>query len=735
MSPAIPLRAAFLARAILALIATCLSAALAFAGALVTPNDMKSGALLFKSGTEGQYVEAPKIATDIDVTISGPTARTRVTQRFMNPAKGWAEGIYVFPLPDNSAVDTMKMVIGNRVIMGEIKEKQEAKLIYEEAKAQGQTAALLEQERPNLFTNSVANIGPGESIVIQIEYQETIRQSDGVHTLRLPLVVAPRYTGAPVVQSVDFDASGHGFAKVNDPVPDRDRISPPVLDPRKHKPVNPTTISVHLAAGFALGEVKSYHHEIVLNSISDDRREISLKDDAVIANKDFELTWAPKPGAIPAAGLFQQKVNGETYLLGYVTPPTVDTRDDKRPREMVLVIDNSGSMGGPSMTQAKNSLLYALGRLTPQDRFNVIRFDDTMETVFDDTVQATPENIARAKAFVAALEANGGTEMVPPMRAALADPRPRDGGFLRQVVFLTDGAIGDEQTLFNVIASGRGRSRIFMVGIGSAPNTFLMTRASEMGRGTFTHIGETEQVDDRMRDLFGKLERPAVTELTSDLKAPAAEVAPQNLPDLYRGEPVMFIARAKSLPATVTLNGRIGEQPWQVTLPTAKAAPGTGLDKLWARRRIDDTEAAITLGQMTLQDAEKRILSLALDHGLVSRLTSLVAVDKTPRRPAGEKLSRADIPLNLPAGWDYDKVFGEQAIPQDIERHTEADVRLIAVSNQPGTKHNGSEIIVLPQGGTLADLFLLIGAVMMALSLVVLRPSFKFRPQGGGWGF
>jgi Ca-activated chloride channel family protein len=320
------------------------------------------------------------------------------------------------------------------------------------------------------------------------------------------------------------------------------------------------------------------------------------------------------------------------------------------------------------------------------------------------------------------------------MRAALADPRPTDGSFLRQVVFLTDGAIGDEQTLFNVIASGRGRSRIFMVGIGSAPNTFLMTRASEIGRGTFTHIGETEQVDARMRDLFGKLESPAVTELASDLNAPAADVAPRNLPDLYRGEPVMFIARAKSLPATVTLTGRIGDVPWQVTLPVAKAAPGIGLDKLWARRRIDDTEAAITLGEMTSQDAERRILTLALDHGLVNRLTSLVAVDKTPRRPAGEKLSRADIPLNLPAGWDYDKVFGEQAVPAEIERNAQADVRLIAVSDQPVTKQNGSETVLLPEGGTLADLMLLIGAVAMALSLLLLRPSLRFRLSGGGWG-
>jgi len=188
--------------------------------------------------------------------VSGPTARTIVTQRFENPADGFVEGVYVFPLPENSAVDTLKIVAGNRVIVGEVKERQEAKIIYETAKASGQAAALLEQERPNLFTNSVANIGPHETVIVQIEYQETVKQTSGIFSLRLPLVVAPRYMPAPIVQSVDFSNDGYGVT-VNDPVPDRERINPPVLDPKKFASVNPTTISVSLNAGFELGEVKS----------------------------------------------------------------------------------------------------------------------------------------------------------------------------------------------------------------------------------------------------------------------------------------------------------------------------------------------------------------------------------------------------------------------------------------------------------------------------------------------
>ena len=288
--------------------------------ALITPNDVKAGSLLLKSREGGKYLEAPRVATDFNVTISGPTARTIVTQRFENPADGFVEGVYVFPLPENSAVDTLKIIAGNRVIVGEVKERQEAKVIYETAKASGQAAALLEQERPNLFTNSVANIGPHETVIVQIEYQETVKQSSGTFSLRLPLVVAPRYMPAPIVQSVDFSSDGYGVA-VNDPVPDRDRISPPVLDPRKYAPVNPTTISVTLNAGFALGEVKSLYHPIKTDPVS---QVISLADGNVPADKDFALEWQAA-GTAPQAGLFTETVNGKNYLLGFVTPPVAPT--------------------------------------------------------------------------------------------------------------------------------------------------------------------------------------------------------------------------------------------------------------------------------------------------------------------------------------------------------------------------------------------------------------------------
>lgn len=679
--------------------------------ALITPNDVKAGSLLLKSTEGGKYLEAPRLATDFNVTISGPTARTIVTQRFENPADGFVEGVYVFPLPENSAVDTLKIIAGNRVIVGEVKERQEAKVIYETAKASGQAAALLEQERPNLFTNSVANIGPHETVIVQIEYQETVKQSSGTFSLRLPLVVAPRYMPAPIVQSVDFSSDGYGVT-VNDPVPDRDRISPPVLDPRKYAPVNPTTISVTLNAGFALGEVKSLYHPIKTDPVS---QVISLADEDVPADKDFALEWQAA-GTAPQAGLFTETVNGKNYLLGFVTPPLAPTNEVSKPRETIFVIDNSGSMEGPSMVQAKDSLIYGLSQMKPGDRFNVIRFDDTMDQLFADAVSADKENIDRAIAFVSGLNANGGTEMIPPMRAALLDSHASDTSHLRQVVFLTDGAIGNEEQLFATISKGLGRSRVFMVGIGSAPNSYLMTRAAELGRGTFTHIGEAAEVTARMQDLFSKIGSPVVTELKAELVGNAARITPDMLPDLYRGEPVLLMAEAKDLGGSLKISGNIGTQPWEVTLPIAKAAKGDGISKLWARRRIADFEVASTLGTLTYDDANKAILAMALDHQIVSSQTSLVAVDKTPKRPPGEKLTRADIPLNLPAGWDYDSVFGEDT-PAVEQRDAQVEFTQLAMLQKPAAIP-GQQQVMLPQTATPAEFLLLIAGFLLVLSLM-----------------
>ncbi|WP_456619480.1 MULTISPECIES: marine proteobacterial sortase target protein [unclassified Bradyrhizobium] len=684
---------------------------------LLQPGDARSGTLLLKE--DGAYTEAIRLGIDVDITVSGPTLRARITQIFRNPSKDWVEATYVYPLATDGAVDTLKMVVGDRVIVGDIKERREARVIYEQARRAGQKAALTEQERPNIFTNAVANIGPGETVLVQIEYQEPVHQSGTEYSLRVPLVVAPRYNPAPIVQSVDFrnDGSGWGTA-TSDPVPDRDRISPTVLDPAKNAPVNPTSITVRLKAGFALGEVKSHHHNVKTESPDNATRIVTLADGAVPADRDFELTWKPAAQNAPSVGLFREHVGDADYLLAFVTPPSAEQATQKPlPREVVFVIDNSGSMGGTSIVQAKASLLYALGRLQPNDRFNVIRFDDTMDVLFPASVPADAAHVGEATSFVSALQARGGTEMVPAMRAALTD-KLGETSMVRQIVFLTDGAIGNEQQLFETITSMRGRSRVFMVGIGSAPNTYLMTRASELGRGAFTHIGSVEQVEERMRGLFAKLENPAVTALSAKFSEAKADVTPAIIPDVYRDEPLVLAARLDKLAGSLEIKGRVGDRPWSVTLPLQNAAEGKGLSKLWAKRKIGDAEVARTMREMTPEETDKTILALALDHQIVTRLTSLIAVDKTPSRPEGEPLKLSELPINLPAGWDFEKVFGErpqQAPGQLRERH--ADAR-----GQPATRRPtpaAPDAIRLPKTATSAELKMIGGLILIVLALIL----------------
>jgi Ca-activated chloride channel family protein len=688
-------------------------------------SDARSGSLLLKTDEAGT-AEATRLGIDVDLTVSGPTVRARVTQIFRNPTNDWVEATYVYPLPAGGAVDKLKMVIGDRIVIGDIKERQQARIVYEQARRDGQKAALTEQERPNIFTNSIANIGPGETVLVQIEYQEPVQQSGNEFSLRVPMVVGPRYNPAPVVQSVDLRSDGRGWgATSTDPVPDRDRISPPVLDPAHNAPVNRTSITVHLQAGFPLGEVKSQHHAVTMESPDKSTRIIHLAEGAVPADRDFELTWKPAAEKSPSVGLFREHVGDAYYLLAFVTPPSVEQAEQKPlPREVIFVIDNSGSMGGTSIIQAKASLIYALGRLQPNDRFNVIRFDHTMDVLFPDPVPADAGHLARAKSFVGALQADGGTEMVPAMRAALTD-KGGDANHVRQVVFLTDGAIGNEQELFETITAMRGRSRIFMVGIGSAPNTFLMTRAAELGRGAFTHIGAVEQVEERMRGLFAKLENPAVTGLTAKFSDAKADLTPAAIPDLYRDEPLVLAAKLDQLKGSVEIKGRIGDRPWVVTLPLANAAEGQGLSKLWARRKIADAEIARTLHEATPEDADKTILSLALEHQLVTRLTSLVAVDKTPSRPAGEPLRLSELPLNLPAGWDFAKVFGEKAQPisPPAGRRADADdarVQLAMTKRALPVVSAAPNTVMLPKTATDAELKMIAGSMLLALGLILL---------------
>jgi Ca-activated chloride channel family protein len=618
------------------------------------PGEQTSGSFLVRVRPSGRLVRSPVLSTDVKISVSGMVARAVVAQQFKNDSPDWVEGIYVFPLPENAAVDRLRMQVGDRLIEGQIRERAQARAEYEAARDRGSRASLVEQERPNVFTSSVANLGPGETLTVEIEYQQTLRYEDAAVSLRFPTAVAPRYIpGAPQSET----ANGSGWAANTDQVPDASRITPPVVAAGE-QPRNPVTLHVELDAGFPVGEVKSRYHAVTVEKRDDNRYEVSLGLGPFAADRDFELVWHPLAGAQPRGSLFRETRDGETHLLLTIFPPVGSQATGKRlPREAVYVIDTSGSMQGASLEQARQALHLALRQLTRADRFNVIQFNSVTDTLFASPREANDKNLEAARRYVDKLHATGGTEMAPALRAALDSPAKE--GFLRQVVFMTDGSVGNEDELFKLIQKKLGRSRLFTVGIGSAPNSHFMTRAAQLGRGSFTYVGDIAEVGEKMGALFGKLEHPVLSDIVVEWPASvSAEGYPQKLPDLYLGEPVVLSARAEGLlSGKVVVRGQSGEQSWSSKFDLGRAHDGRGMGVIWARRKIESLTDSLQDGA-DKEKVREAVVDIALKHHLVTRYTSLVAVDVTPVRPEAETLDSQAVPANLPLGWSHEGVFG-----------------------------------------------------------------------------
>lgn len=629
----------------------------AVADPLVRMEKVTSGQLLFRTEVAGSYREAPTVSSNVHMSITSMVARVKVTQAFTNPGKQWLEGIYVFPLPEDAAVDHMRMMIGERIIEGEIKEREEAKRTYEAAKAQGRKASLVEQERPNLFTNSVANIGPGETVTVTIEYQQALRLDQGRIRLRFPMAVTPRYIpGMPLSADQAVQPSGgSGWAFDTDQVPDAARVTPPVVAPGE-TPVNPVKLVAELDAGFPLGQLESNYHAVDIRHSGEGKATVTLS--TLPADRDFELVWGPKVGNVPRAALFTQSKEGSEYALLMLTPPT-EAVEKRLPRDVVFVIDTSGSMQGASIRQARQALALAVDRLDGADRFNVIRFSSDTTSLWSELKTPNAENRSLARRWIEGFGADGGTEMAPALEQALNGEST--SGRVRQVLFLTDGAVGNESALFDIIQARLGDSRLFTVGIGSAPNGFFMTKAAQFGRGTFTYIGKTNEVQEKMSSLFRKLETPVLTSI--ELHWPdgvQADVYPRRLPDLYAGEPLVVAVKLNRLHGSVELRGIQAGKGFRVSLPLTKGGNSDGIGVLWARRKIEDLMDSLHEGA-DKEQVRADVTKLALAHHLVSRYTSLVAVDRTPTRPANKTHASRPVPTNLPSGMEYGAVFGQTA--------------------------------------------------------------------------
>ncbi len=613
------------------------------------PGQARSGSLLWQM--QHGYVTASLLNTEVDIDVSGLVARVSVRQEFHNDGAEWVEGVYVFPLPDRAAVDHMRLHIGERFIEGEIQEKEHARKTYDAAKQAGKKTSLVEQQRANLFTTSVANVAPGERVVVEIEYLEDIRYEDGRFSLRFPLTLTPRYIPGQALP----DRQGSGWAADTDRVPDGSLVSPPMVTATRGHTVS---LTASINAGMPLEIIASRYHPV---SVSEDgqRYAVALDDTAVPMDHDFELVWQPARSSEPRAMIFTESVEGQPhYLLMLMPPATGNLVAPPMPRELIFIIDTSGSMHGVSIAQAKEALQVALAGLQPHDRFNVIEFSSSTRSLYPGSVAAEPMRIGEAREFVRRLDANGGTEMLPALAAALRTPPSET--HLRQLVFITDGSVGYEDEMFSMIENNLGSARLFTVGIGSAPNSWFMRKAAEAGRGSFVYISALSEVREKMGRLFAKLESPQVTGI--EVQWPGSVVVdsyPAEVADLYLGEPVALRVRATGALLdgdSVRISGGSVTGGWAAELPLAAAEPGKGIAALWARARIG---ALLDDERRTQAPAiREAIIETALRHHLVSKYTSLVAVDKTPARAAGDPLSSEQLANLMPYGQSRSAIFG-----------------------------------------------------------------------------
>ena len=634
------------------------------------PFAQQAGTLLLKM--RDGYNSATGINTDVRVEVTGLIVRATLRQSFRNDSSEWTEGIYVFPLPAGAAVDQMRLEIGDRLIEGEIREKEKAKAEYEKATREGKRSSLVRQQRPNLFTTSVANIAPGETITVEIGYLDTARYDEETFSLRVPMTLTPRYIpGTPLP-----DRQGSGWSPDTHEVPDASMITPPmVASSADHR----VSLSANIRPGMPLSLIASRYHPVNISRMADGY-DVSFAPGDVPMDHDIELLWRPVKEDAPHAMAFTETVGGEPHLLLMVMPPDAAEAVTIPPREVIFVIDTSGSMHGVSIEQARSALLLALEGLRPEDRFNVIQFNSVTQPLFPASVQASPDRIETARRYVDGLAANGGTEMRPALELALAG-RPRENE-LRQVIFITDGSVGNEDALFTLIGQRLGASRLFTVGIGSAPNGWFMQKAAEAGRGTFVTISALHEVEEKMQRLFRKIEKPMLTDLAiewpSDL---ALETYPATVPDLYAGEPVVIKARLSQDPRAgdqLRITGRLAAGSWGVELPLADSQSGAGIAAVWARAHIAEL---LERGRRAAdpESVREAVTRTALRHHLVSKHTSLVAVDKTPARTAAQKLASEQVPNLVPYGQDMNAIFGFPA----------------TATAAPAMRRNGSMLLAL----------------------------------------
>jgi Ca-activated chloride channel family protein len=565
-------------------------------------------------------------------------------QQFQNPYSEKIEAVYVFPLPHNAAVNEFIMTIGERRIRGIIREREEAQRIYNEAKRQGYVASLLTQERPNIFTQSVANIEPGKQIDIEIKYFHTLSYVDGWYEYVFPMVVGPRFNASGLTDGVG--AVGRGAQGASGQPTEVQYLRP------NERSGHDISLAVRVNAGVPIERIECKTHDIK----SEDAvasRFISLADADRIPNRDFILRYRVAGKTIKSTVLTHETEKGGYFTLMLFPPDSL--RDlPRKPLEMIFTVDVSGSQSGIPLSQEKGAVKYALSHLGPEDTFNVISFGDSSIKLFGQPVPADRTNVRRAIEWVDSLQAGGGTMLVDGLRASLLFQH--DESRLRFVTFLTDGFIGNEAEALAEIHRDLGPARIFSFGSGSSTNRYLLEHMAKMGNGAAAYLGPRDDAEEVMKTFLERISHPAMTDVSVDFGGlRVSDVYPARLPDLFVGRPVIVTGRYEGggkhlIKIRGNIAGETREIPLAVNFDDALAAH-PAIATVWARMKI--AELADRSAYEPIRDLAGEIKTIALEYGLMSSFTSFVAVDSMTKTEGNHGTTVA-VPVPMPEGVRYD---------------------------------------------------------------------------------
>ena len=596
---------------------------------------------LFASSKKGVELGAcPLKTTSVKADISGFVARVRVTQEFENSFAQPIEAVYTFPLSQNGAVDEMTMTVGERIVRGKIMKREEARKVYETAKSEGKTASLLDQERANIFTQAVANIMPGEKVLIEISYVETLKYEDGTYEFVFPMTVGPRYIPGSV-----NDAS---------------KISPPVAPMRAGHDIS---IEVNLNAGVPVQDIRSTSHDIEQVNFSPATAKSTLKSEKTIPNKDFVFRYDVSGKRIEDALLAHRGERGGFFTL-VLQPPDMIASEDRTPKEIVFVLDTSGSMSGFPIEKAKEAMKLSLDGLYPEDTFNLVTFAGDTEVLFEDPVPATQANLEKAQAFLESRSGGGGTEMMKAIKAALDPSDSKE--HLRIVCFMTDAFVGNDDEIVAEIQK-HPKARVFSFGIGNAVNRSLLDRMADAGNGEVEYVSLKDDGSKAAKRFYERVRTPLLTDLSIEWNGiPVSDVYPSKLGDLFSAKPVVVNGRYdKAANGTIKLRGLLAGQPYErviaVSFPDAEAANDV-LATLWARKRVDELSSS-ALKSKTPGKENAEITKLGLDFGILTNFTSFVAVEERTVNQNGKPV-KVQVPVAIPEGVDR-KLSG--AVSETVE--------------------------------------------------------------------